>query len=321
MNFKDKSPKEKRSIFIVLAVVLVLLLVSILGPIIFPNTAFSTIVENSVGKFFNLFNFFKNNYIIMIETVAIIFFMWLIDKLILLLVSLLKIRTLRGTTIANLLNSTINYLAFIIAIFLILSAWGVQTPTLLAGAGIIGLAISFGAQSLIEDIFSGLFIIFEKQFSVGDIIQIGDFRGVVKEISLRVTKFEDINGDIKIINNSDIRGAINTSSSLSKAACEISISYGEDIERVEKIIHENLSEIRKQIPKIVEGPHYLGVQTLGDSSVVLRVIALVNEGDRYAVARQLNREMKILFDKNNISIPFPQLVIHEAKKENSENKE
>lgn len=315
MKFKDRSPKEKRSIIIVIAIVFVLLLVSILGPIIFPNTLFSNIIENSVGKFFNLFNFFKNNYVIIIETLAIIFFMWLIDKLLLLLVSLLKIKTLRGTTIANLVNSTIKYLVFLIAVFLILSAWGVQTPTLLAGAGIIGLAISFGAQSLIEDIFSGLFIIFEKQFSVGDIIQIGDFRGVVKEISLRVTKFEDVNGDIKIINNSDIRGAINTTASLSKSSCEISINYSEDLEKVERIIHENLSDIKTKIPKIVEGPYYLGVQSLADSSVVLKLIALVNESDRFTVSRQLNREMKLLFDRNNIGIPFPQLVVHEGKKD------
>jgi small conductance mechanosensitive channel len=315
MKFKDRSPKEKRSIIIVIAIVFVLLLISILGPIIFPNTLFSNIIENSVGKFFNLFNFFKNNYVIIIETLAIIFFMWLIDKVLLLLVSLLKIKTLRGTTIANLVNSTIKYLVFLIAVFLILSAWGVQTPTLLAGAGIIGLAISFGAQSLIEDIFSGLFIIFEKQFSVGDIIQIGDFRGVVKEISLRVTKFEDVNGDIKIINNSDIRGAINTTASLSKSACEIAINYSEDLEKVERIIHENLADIKARIPKIVEGPYYLGVQNLADSAVVLRVIALVNESDRFAVSRQLNREMKLLFDRNNIGIPFPQLVIHEGKKD------
>jgi small conductance mechanosensitive channel len=315
MKFKDRSPKEKRSIIIVIAIVFVLLLVSILGPIIFPNTLFSNIIENSVGKFFNLFKFFKNNYVIIIETLAIIFFMWLIDKVLLLMVSLLKIKTLRGTTIANLVNSTIKYLVFLIAVFLILSAWGVQTPTLLAGAGIIGLAISFGAQSLIEDIFSGLFIIFEKQFSVGDIIQIGDFRGVVKEISLRVTKFEDVNGDIKIINNSDIRGAINTTASLSKSSCEISINYSEDLEKVERIIHENLSDIKTKIPKIVEGPYYLGVQNLADSAVVLRVIALVNENDRFTVSRQLNREMKLLFDRNNIGIPFPQLVVHEGKKD------
>ncbi|MFA7076299.1 MAG: mechanosensitive ion channel family protein [Candidatus Izemoplasmatales bacterium] len=318
MKFKDKSIKEKRNVIIILLVVFVLLLVSILGPIIFPDTLFADIIENSVGKFFNLFGFFKNNYVVIIETIAIVFFMWLIDKLLLVLISLLHIKTLRGTTITHLVNSSIKYLAFIIAIFLILSAWGVQTPTLLAGAGIIGLAISFGAQSLIEDIFSGLFIIFEKQYSVGDIIQIGDFRGVVKEISLRVTKFEDINGDIKIINNSDIRGAINTSSSLSKATCEISIGYQEDLERVEKIIYENIKEIRNKIPKIVEGPFYLGVQSLGESSVVLRIIAMVNEGDRYTVSRHLNKEMKILFDKNKISIPFPQLVIHDANKTETE---
>lgn len=177
------SKKEKLNLIIVLGVVFVLLLVSILWPIIFPNTTFANIIDNSVGKFFNLFDFFKNNYVVLIETLAIIFFMWLISKLLLIIVSIFKAKSFRGTTIANLINSTIKYLAFIIAIFLILSAWGVQTPTLLAGAGIIGLAISFGAQSLIEDIFSGLFIIFEKQYSVGDIIQIGDFRGTVKEIS------------------------------------------------------------------------------------------------------------------------------------------
>ena len=315
MKFKEMGKKEKVNLIIVLAVVFVLLLVSILGPVVFPNTTFSSIIDNSIGKFFNLFDFFKNNYVVLIETLAIIFFMWLISKLLLIIVSIFKAKSFRGTTIANLINSTIKYLSFIIAIFLILSAWSVPTPTLLAGAGIIGLAISFGAQSLIEDIFSGLFIIFEKQYSVGDIIQIGDFRGTVKEISLRVTKFEDINGDIKIINNSDIRGAINTTSSLSKAICEIAIGYDEDIERVENIINKNLHEIRNNIPKIVEGPYYVGVQNLGDSSVVLRIIALVNENDRYNVARSLNREMKILFDKNNVSIPFPQLVVHEAKKD------
>ena len=315
MDLKGKSKKEIKDIVIVLVVVFLLLLVSILTPIIFPDTGFALIIENSIGKFFNLFDFFKNSYVIILESIVIIFFMWLISKLLLIITSLLKVKSFRGNTIANLINSTIKYLCFIIAIFLILKAWGVQTPTLLAGAGIIGLAISFGAQSLIEDIFSGLFIIFEKQYSVGDIVQINDFRGVVKEISLRVTKFEDINVDIKVINNSDIRGENNTSSSLSKAICEIAIAYDEDIEKVEKVIHENLPEIKKNIPQIVEGPYYLGVQTLADSAVVLRVIGMVNEGDKYHVTRSLNREMKILFDKNKIGIPFPQLVVHEASKD------
>jgi len=194
-----------------------------------------------------------------------------------------------------------------------LSAWGVQTPTLLAGAGIIGLALSFGAQSLIEDIFSGLFIIFEKQYAVGDIVQIEDFRGVVKEIGLRVTKFEDLNGDIKVINNSDIRGAINTTTSLSPAVCDISISYKEDINKVEKIIVNNLEKIKSNLPEIVDGPRYLGVQKLADSSVVLRVVAFSNEKDKYVVMRGINKELKLLFDKFKIEIPFPQLVIHKEE--------
>ena len=215
------------------------------------------------------------------------------------------------------MSSFIKYLIVIIAMFLILSAWGVQTPTLLAGAGILGLAISFGAQSLIEDIFCGLFIIFEKQFAVGDVIQISGMRGTVREIGIRITKIEDKEGDILIINNSDIRGAINTSSSLSVAICVISINYSEDLEKVEKIINENLEEIGKNIPAIKQGPFYTGVDALADSSVVLRILAKCEELEKYKVARALNREMKLLFDRNNIGIPFPQLVIHQEE----ENKE
>jgi len=166
---------------------------------------------------------------------------------------------------------------------------------------------------LIEDIFSGLFIIFEKQFSVGDVVQLGDFRGVVREIGIRITKFEDLNGDIKIINNSDIRGVINTSASLSPAICDISISYDEDVERVEQIIKENLSAIKENIPQIVEGPFYFGVEKLADSSVVLRIVAKTEELHKRSVLRGLNREMKMLFDKHKISIPFPQIVVHQEK--------
>ncbi len=313
MNFKSKSKEEKRQFILVIIIVVLLLLMSILVPQLFPGTKTADIINNSVGKFFNLFTFFGNNYVIIIESVTIVFFVWLINKALLLLVSLLKGKSFRSETLSNLITSTIKYLSVIIAIFLILSAWGVQTPTLLAGAGIIGLALSFGAQSLIEDIFSGLFIIFEKQYAVGDIVQIEDFRGVVKEIGLRVTKFEDLNGDIKVINNSDIRGAINTTTSLSPAVCDISISYKEDINKVEKIIVNNLEKIKSNLPEIVDGPRYLGVQKLADSSVVLRVVAFSNEKDKYVVMRGINKELKLLFDKFKIEIPFPQLVIHKEE--------
>jgi len=317
-NFKAKPKNEKARIIIVAIVIVICLFLGMFSSIIFPGTGFANIMANSVGKFFNLINFFTNNYVTLLESLAVVIFVWILNKLMLILVTIFTKKGGRSETIGNLMKSVVKYLSFIIAVFLILSAWGVQTPTLLAGAGIVGLALSFGAQSLIEDVFSGLFIIFEKQFSVGDVIQVGDFRGIVREIALRITKFEDTNGDIKIINNSDIRGAINTSNSLSPAICDISISYSEDIVRVEELIKKNLENIKLKVPEIVEGPFYFGVEKLADSSVVLRVVAKTEEIKKMRVLRGLNKELKLLFDQNHVEIPFPQLVVHHEKSEKQE---
>ncbi len=313
MKFKMKSKNEKISIIVIASVTVVLVFISIFAGVLFPNSTFAAIIESSIGKFFNLFNFIKNNYVTLIESATIIFFVWLITLFLLFLTNLLMQKNSRSETVGVIVKSILKYASILVAIFLILSAWGVQTKTLLAGAGILGLALSFGAQSLIEDVISGLFIIFEKQFAIGDVIQIGDFRGTVLEIGIRVTKFEDLNGDIKIVNNSDIRGAINTSSDLSAAICDVSISYQADLEKIEKIIKENLQDIHSRIPDIVDGPYYRGVQDLGNSAVVIRIYSRTHEKKRHQVVRDLNREMKLLFDKNQIEIPFQQVVIHQAK--------
>ncbi|MFH1694076.1 MAG: mechanosensitive ion channel family protein [Bacillota bacterium] len=315
MKFKEKSKKEKFQIIIVASITIIFLFLGMFAGLLFPGTTFAQVINNSIGKFFNLIDFFSNNYVIVLESVTIVIFVWIINKILQFLVPLLTKKGQRSETIGKLMSSFIKYLIVVVAIFLILSAWGVQTPTLLAGAGILGLAISFGAQSLIEDIFCGLFIIFEKQFSVGDVIQINDMRGTVTEIGLRITKVEDKNGDVLIINNSDIRGAINTSSALSVSICLLSISYSEDLEKVEKLIEDHLTEVGEKISMIKQGPYYTGVEQLGDSSVVLRVLARCNELDKYKVARSMNREFKLLFDKNHIEIPFPQLDIHQKERE------
>jgi small conductance mechanosensitive channel len=311
MNFKNKSKPEKIKLIVVTSIIVLFILLGSLADILFSGTTFAKIINNSIGKFFNILYFFENNYVIILESITILFFVWVLNKVFLFFIHLITIKGHRSETIGKLLSSFIRYLSFIVAFFLILSAWGVETPTLLAGAGIIGLALSFGAQSLIEDIFAGLFIIFEKQFVVGDIIQINDMRGTVTEIGIRITKVEDLNGDVLIINNSDIRGAINTSSSLSIAICDVSIEYGADLEKIEEILKHHLPDIKKEVPLIKEGPFYLGVDQLADSSLVIRVIAKTEEINRHKVRRALNREMKLLFDKNNINIPFPQLVVHQ----------
>jgi len=314
-NFKQKPKEEKTRIIIVVVIIFICLALGIFAPIVFPGTQFAGIIDSSIGKFFNLAAFFVNNYVTLLESLAVLIFIWILYKILIFTIAIFVKRGHRSETIGNLMMSSIKYIAVIAGLFLILSAWGVQTPTLLAGAGIIGLAISFGAQSLIEDIFAGLFIIFEKQFAVGDVIQIADFRGVVKEMGLRITKFEDINGDIKMINNSDIRGAINSSNVLSQAISEIDISYNQDIEQFEDFMRANLKDIKEKVKTIHKGPFYDGIEHFGESGITIRVVAWVNEIDRPYTIREMNKHLKMLFDNNNIEIPFPQLVVHEPKRE------
>lgn len=313
MNFKNRTKEEKVRMIVVGSVILLLILLGSLADVLFPNTTFSNIINNSIGKFFNIVKFIQNQYVTILESVTILVFVWILNHLLLFLVNILTKKGHRGETVGKLMASVIRYTSFIIAFFLILSAWGVQTPTLLAGAGIIGLGLSFGAQSLIEDIIAGLFIIFERQFVVGDIVEVNSRRGIVREIGIRTTKIEDLNGDVLIINNSDIRGIINTSVELSVATSDIGIEYQADITHVEKIIAENIKEMKNKIPEIIEGPFYMGVEKLDDSSVVIRLNAKCDEINRNVVRRKMNRELKLLFDKEGINIPFPQLVIHDHK--------
>ncbi|MCK7485086.1 MAG: mechanosensitive ion channel family protein [Bacillus subtilis] len=247
-NLNPKGNTRLRLI-VIGSVVLFLLIVSALAGVLFPGSLFATIVDQSVGKFFNIVQFFIDNYVRLLESATIVFFMWVIEKALTVLIHALSRNNSRSQTVGDLFRSIVKYGSVLVGIFLILAAWGVQTGTLLAGAGILGLALSFGAQSLIEDVISGLFIIFERQFQVGDIIQVDNFRGTVVEIGIRASKFEDINGDIKILNNSDIRGAINTSAHLSPAIADISVSYGEDIKKVEAILIPALENIKAQIPR------------------------------------------------------------------------
>ena len=220
-------------------------------------------------------------------------------------------KTNRGATIVKLINNFIKYLVVIIAFFMILGAWGVDTRTLIASAGILSLIIGLGAQSLISDIIAGVFIVFEGEFQVGDIVIVDGWRGTVDEIGIRSTKIIDWQGNIKIVNNSST--IINQSKELSVTTCVVGVSYNEALPKVELIIKNNIEKIRAAIPEIVEGPFYKGVDSLGESSVNLLFIATVKESDYYVVQRALNREIKMVFDENGINIPFPQITINQPE--------
>ena len=216
----------------------------------------------------------------------------------------------KGETICRLLHNFLKYISVLALLFYCLSLFGIDTATLLASAGILTLIVGLGAQTLVSDILAGLFIIFEGEFQVGDIVTIGDWRGTVVEIGIRTTKILDGSGNIKIISNSDVTGVVNMTREFSYSWIDVGIEYGESLERVESILEDEFPNIRKRIPNILDGPFYKGVVSLGDNSVNIRIMVLCAEGDRIQMERDLNREMKLIFDRHNISIPFPQVVIN-----------
>ena len=251
----------------------------------------------------------------LVRTIQIVTIAMAIFMLIKFILKHLLSRTNKSKTVATLLTSFIKWLFAILAVFISLNAWGVNTTTLLASAGILTLIIGLGAQSLIADIIAGIFIVFEGEYQVGDIIIIDGWRGTVLEIGIRTTKIEDAGGNIKIINNSAITSVINQTKDLSIARCVVGTEYSDRIEKLEEVISKNLSKIRDHIPAIKDGPFYRGITELGSSSVNLLFIAKCDEEDIYQVQRDLNREIKIMFDDNNINIPFPQIVLNSREKE------
>lgn len=281
--------------------------IAITGRWYFPE---NNTVYNSIDVFTLSAEESRNVWLVSLSCLVVIQF---ISYTVRMLLSGLLPKMKKGGAILNLTCSFIKYLAAIIIVFMILSAWGVNTTALLAGIGILSLIVGLGAQPLIEDIIAGLFIVFEKTFDVGDIIVVDNFRGTVKEIGIRTTKIEDAGGDIKVMNNSDLRTIVNMTNELSLAICDVDIEYSESLERVETVIKENLGKIRRSVPSIQSGPEYKGVQELGKSGVKLRIIAECYEGELFQTERDLNRQIKLLFDKNKINIPFTQVVLHETE--------
>ena len=217
-------------------------------------------------------------------------------------------------TISVLLTGILRYAAVIAAFMWGLSILGVNPAAVFAGAGIIGLIIGFGAQSLIEDIITGFFIIFERQYEIGDIIILDDFRGTVRSIGVRTTVIEDDGGNLKVVNNSDIRNFQNRSKNMSYAVCDIGVSYNADLAELEGILESQLPEVYAAGEDLfLDVPEYMGVEELADSSVVLRIRVKTREENIFRARRRLNRELKLLFDRTGVEIPFPQVVVHNER--------
>jgi small conductance mechanosensitive channel len=294
-------------------VVVAALFLAIFSNLLFGDSEFGDIINRTLGKFFDIGSLISNNYLRILETLTILLFIWILNRIYDAVVAIFVPKKAQTGTTMLLLKSFIRNALGFVGLLFILTAWGVDSVTLLASVGLIGLVVSFGAQSIVEDIISGLFLIIEKQFSVGDIIIIDDFRGKVMEIGLRTTKFLDLgNSDLKIVNNSQVKNVINASINLSTAVTEVGIAYEVDLEKLEDLIAKDfIPEFKKKYVAILEGDvTYLGVSALADSSVNLKFAAKVKESDRPKTIRFLNREFKIFCDRNGIDIPFPQVTVN-----------
>ena len=300
---KKLSLLEQVLVYVFLGITLIYFVLLIFGRWMFG-------LDNSFYRSFNMFSG-AGDYNTFVRIVSYTFLIFGISYIVRLLMGLILpfFKKLKG--LLTILMSVIKYAAVLVWLFFVLSAFGVDTTVILAGLGIVSLIVGLAIQPLLSDIIAGLFIIFEDVFNVGDIIVADGFRGTVKEIGMRHTQIEDAGGNIKVINNSDIRALVNMTNQLSLASIEMCIEYGESLERVEAILRDNLPAIKEAIPEIKEGPFYKGVSQLADSSVNLKFIAKCEETAKYQVERDMNRQFKLLFDKHNINIPFPQIVINE----------
>ena len=238
---------------------------------------------------------------------------WLGYQLLRLILRLIGKRGNRTYTVTEMLSGLFKYIAVVIAVVWGLTILGVDTGAVLAGIGIIGLIIGFGAQSLIEDIITGTFIIFENQYSVGDIIVLDDVRGTVRSIGVRTTVIEDDGGNLKVVNNSDIRNFQNRSRNNSLAIVICAVSYDTDLRKLEEIMYKSLPGTIMNHPELyLTDIKYMGVDELADSGVNLKFSVQAKEAKFFAAKRALARDVKLLMDDNGIEIPFPQVVVHQG---------
>lgn len=214
----------------------------------------------------------------------------------------------RAGTISHLLMACLKFFAIVAIIFVCLYFIGFDIKSLVTSAGLLSVVFGFGAQNLISDILSGIFIVMEGSFRVGDFVTIGDFRGEVREIGLRTTKIESDDFNVKIFNNSSISEIINLTKENSFASIIVEIPYDADVELVEKIVKDSFKSLRAKYDNIVADPIYRGITNFGSSGIEINIWVPCFEIDRPQMERDVRKDIIKLFNDHNISVPFTHIV-------------
>jgi small conductance mechanosensitive channel len=218
----------------------------------------------------------------------------------------------RAHTVSGLLRGAGKIVILIFALILTLDVF-LDIGPLLAGAGVIGLAVSFGSQSLVKDMLSGFFILSENQFDIGDVIEVAGKTGAVERITMRVVHLRDLEGIVHIVPNGQITTVSNKTRGWSRAVVDIGVGYGSDIDQALEVLRDEAEQFgadRAWRIKLDGDPEVLGVQLLGDSAVTLRVMLRTQPGLQWEVGREFRRRAKLRLDREGIEIPFPQRTVH-----------
>ena len=221
-------------------------------------------------------------------------------------------RRQRAATLGNLLQSIAEYVVWPIVGIMILSEVGLDIGALLATAGVAGLAIGFGAQTLVKDVIGGIFLLFDDIIHVGDLVSIGNTIGTVEEIGVRLVKVRKFDGELVMIPAGEIRMFGNKSMGWARVVVPVGLSYGQDVDAILPIMEEVASEWAAEHEEILleDSPTVQGLMDFGDSSVTARVVMQVKPGEQFAAERELRMRLKRAFDEHEVEIPFPQRTVH-----------
>jgi small conductance mechanosensitive channel len=221
-------------------------------------------------------------------------------------------RVQRAKSLGSLMKSLASAVTFGIVSMMVLSEIGVNIAPILASAGVLGLAIGFGAQTLVKDYLAGMFMIFEDQYGVGDAVNLGDVSGTVEAVGLRVTRLRDVDGTVWYVRNGEILRVGNQSQNWARTVLDVAVGYTEDLTRVRRILaavaHE-LWEDPEYSSLIIEEPEVWGVQSLSPESIVVRVTLKTAPMEQWNVAREMRERIKARFDAEGIAAPLPQRVV------------
>ncbi|MED4534402.1 mechanosensitive ion channel family protein [Metabacillus fastidiosus] len=208
----------------------------------------------------------------------------------------------RTLTLHKLAENIFSYALIFILIATLFNIFGLSVASLIAGAGIVGLAIGFGAQGLVSDVVTGFFLLLEKQIDVGDYITVGSFDGIVESVGLRTTQIRSFNGTLNYIPNREIKSVSNHSRGNMRALVDIEIPSDDNIDKAIDIMQKVCDRIAKENPLIVDGPNVIGVQSLGSSNTVIRIIAKTENMEQWAVEREIRKAIKEVLDEYRLDI-------------------